>query len=212
MVINKQALNTILNTDLKLKIIRLYASRREDYTSNGREIARKTGFSAPATHTALKDLYSQGILKRSIIGKQHLYRLNTENRIVKEILIPTFKKELSIKEDVSDFIRSQIIDHNIDKKISSIYLYGSFIREKKDKVNDVDLAVIVTKSHDKDQVEKIFLEKISGSFYNYFDAHLDVYLKSKTEFINKVKKQLPPVSELIKSYSVVYGKDIAELN
>lgn len=211
MGISKQALNTILNTDLKLKIIRVFASRREDYVASGRELARKTGYTAPAAHAALKDLYSQDILRLSIIGKQHLYRLNAENRIVKDILIPTFKKELSIKEDVSEFIRSRITEHNVEKKISAIYLYGSFVREKITEINDVDLAVTVNESSDLELVEKVFIEKISPSFYNYFGAHLDVYLKSKSEFISKVRNNLPPVSELMKSYSVVYGKDITEL-
>jgi len=211
MSINKQTLDNIFNTDLKLKIIRLFTSRREDYTANGREVARKTGFTAPAAHTALKDLYSQDILKLNIIGKQHLYSLNFDNRIVKEILIPAFTKELSLKEDISQFIKDLIFRLNIADKISSVYLYGSFVREKSNNINDVDIAIVVKDDSEINQIEKIFREKISNDFYNYFGAHLDVYIKSKEEFIRRIREELPPVSGLIKSHMVVYGKDITEL-
>jgi predicted DNA-binding transcriptional regulator len=81
----EKALDNILDMPSKVKILRLFASKREDFIAGGREIARLAGISPPAAHAALKDLYGIGVLKRTIAGRQHLYSLNTGNRNVKTI-------------------------------------------------------------------------------------------------------------------------------
>ena len=53
----EKALDNILNTNSKIRIIRLFISKREDFLASGREIARFIGISAPAAHATLKDLY-----------------------------------------------------------------------------------------------------------------------------------------------------------
>lgn len=95
------ALDSILNTGSKVKILRLFVSRREDFMATGRQVARFISITPPAAHAALKELRDQDILKQNIIGRQHIYSLNANNRIVKNILVPAFKKEHSFKEDVS---------------------------------------------------------------------------------------------------------------
>ena len=62
----EKSLDNILNTNSKVRVIRLFISKREDFVATGREIARLIGITAPAVHTALKDLYSQDVLKRNI--------------------------------------------------------------------------------------------------------------------------------------------------
>ena len=52
---------------------------------------------------------------------------------------------------------------------------------------------------------------ISDEFNEYFGAHLDVYVKTADEFRMKLRKHLPPVSTLMKSYSVIFGKDPLEV-
>ena len=69
-------LDGILDSRTKLRIIRFFASRTEAFTASGREIAKWTALSPPAAHAALKDLLDRKVLKREILGKQHLYRLD----------------------------------------------------------------------------------------------------------------------------------------
>jgi len=210
-MIMDKTLDNILNTNHKVKIIRLFISKREDFISTGREIARMIDVTAPTAHTALKELYSQDILKRNIISGHHLYKLNTANRTVKNILIPAFKKELAFKKDISLFLINQIKDKNISNKIISIILYGSFQTGKTDNTSDVDVAVVVKNKNHTPQVEKIFIEEITNEFREYFGVHLDVYIKPKEEFLQRLNKNQPPISTLIKSYSIIHGKDIIDL-
>ena len=49
-----KGLDNILNTGSKVKIIRLFVSRRKDFMASGRQIARLVNITAPAAHAALK--------------------------------------------------------------------------------------------------------------------------------------------------------------
>lgn len=207
----EKSLDNILNTISKVKIIRLFISRREDFVATGREIARLIGVTPPAVHAALKELYNQDILKRNIIGRQHLYELNANNRIVKNILTPAFKGELSIKKDIIIFLKKAINKDKLKNKILSLILYGSLQTGKTNQKSDVDIAIITKGQRDKQQLEKVFTEDITDKFHEYFGAHLDIYIKTKDEFIRRLKKNLPPISTLMRSYSVIYGKDPLDL-
>lgn len=206
----EKALDIILNTGSKIKIIRLFISRRPDFMASGREIARLINLTAPAAHAALKQLYNQDILKREIIGREHIYRLNVDNRIVKNILEPAFKKELSVKKDIFDFLKKKIKTEKMQNKIISLLLYGSLQTGATEEKSDVDIAIITKDKTTKKQIEEIFTEDITNQFYDYFGVHLDIYIKTKDEFIKRLKKNQPPVSALMQSYSVIYGKDPAE--
>ncbi|MFC1570410.1 hypothetical protein ACFL4E_01365 [Candidatus Omnitrophota bacterium] len=92
----EKPLDNILSTGLKVKIIRLFVSRREDFMASGREIAKLIDVTPPAAHAALKELSDRDILKMNIVGRQHIYKINKHNRIVKNILVPAFEKERSL--------------------------------------------------------------------------------------------------------------------
>lgn len=167
--------------------------------------------SAPAVHAALKDLFNQDVLTMEIIGKQHIYSLNSKNRVVKDILEPSFKKELSLQEDIKHFLLKKFGESGIKRKIESLILYGSLQRAKATGTSDVDIAVIVKDKEDAKDIEDKIVGDISRQFKEYFGLNLDAYIKSEAEFINRIEKKLPPVSSLMESYSVFFGKDPKEL-
>ena len=207
----EKALDNILDMPSKVKILRLFASKREDFIAGGREIARLTGISPPAAHAALKDLHGAGVLRRTISGRQHLYSLNTGNRNVTAIILPAFRKELSTGQDIIKFLRERVKFYGLENKILSLVIYGSFQRKSSCESSDIDICVVVGEKASLREIEDIFVEKISAEFYDCFAAHLDAYIKGRREFIKLLKKNLPPVSTLFKSYDVVFGDDPAEM-
>lgn len=206
MAIEKR-LDGILDTKSKVKIIRLFVSRTKEFMGSGREIAKLIGLTPPAAHAALKELYNQDILKREIIGRQHIYRINSLNRIVKDILQPAFQKELSIKEDISNYLQKKLREYNIRPLITSLILYGSVARGETHGESDCDIAVIVKDASSKKKVEDLFINKISTEFSEYFGIHLHPYVKTYSEFTRRLEKRLSPVPKLMESYTMVYGKD-----
>lgn|SRR3989338_4343465 len=210
MVIEK-SLDIVLSSKSKIAIIRLFISKTGDFKATGREIAKLTHFSAPAAHSALKELFNHGILKLDRIGKQHIYSLDSNNRIVQKILRPMFKEEISLKDEIKDFLVKQVKEARMQKKIFSLLLYGSLQKGTTQEKSDVDIAIILKNKKDSSEIEERFLNDISIKFYDYFKVHLDTYIKTRGEFRLKLKKNLPPVSTLIKSYSVIYGKEPLEI-
>ena len=113
------------------------------------------------------------------------------------------KSILEIKRKVIFILKS----HDVKKAA----VFGSFARGEETEKSDVDIAIILKNKKDSSEIEERFLNDISIKFYDYFKVHLDTYIKTRGEFRLKLKKNLPPVSTLIKSYSVIYGKEPLEI-
>lgn len=200
----------IIDSPSKLAILRLFVSQR-GFKATGRQIAKLAGYSAPSTHNSLKNLHERNILKLDIIGKQHIYTLNEDDRIVQKIIRPMFVSEGNIKNEIRDFLLEECRKAKIKIKISSLILYGSIQTGKAKKGSDVDIAVIVLRVTDVKGVEDVFLSAICPKFKAYFGVQLDPYVKSAAEFKARLKKNQPPISTLMKSYSVLYGKEPLEV-
>lgn len=202
-----EKLDKILDSRAKLRIIRLFVSRTKEFKATGRQIGRLVGITAPAVHAALKILHAHSILLLDIIGRQHIYSLNTQNKIVKEILVPAFEKENSWNNDIPVFLKQNIRASGLQNKIISIILYGSFQSGHSDDGSDVDIAVVVKNKNVLNIVREKFESIIEPDFYKYFGMHLHPYIKDEEVFTKMIIKKMPPVSSLLESYTVVSGKD-----
>lgn len=203
-------INEIVGSPSKLAILRALCSRK-GLKATGREIAKLAGFSVPSTHESLKGLQARNILIREVIGKQHIYSLNEADRIVQRIIRPMFEAENDYKGEIRDLLLAEMKKACVKKGVVSLILYGSVQRGTANEKSDVDVAVVVTKATDVERVTEVFNSAISERFKSYFGVHLDFYVKSATEFRERLRKNLPPVATLIKSYSVLYGKEPLEV-
>src|SRR3989338_297431 len=203
-------IDDILNSPSKLAILRVLVSRK-GFKGTGRELAKLAGYSAPSTHESLKDLHARDVLSLDIIGKQHVYSLNEGNRIVVKILRPMFRAEGGFKEEVRDFLLDEMKKAHVNGAITSLILYGSAQKGTTGKKSDVDIAVIVSRPADVERVADIFVSDMAARFKAYFGAQLDPYVKSSVEFRARLKNNQPPVSTLMRSYSVLYGKEPLEI-
>lgn len=203
-----ETLDTILNTEFKVKILRMFAARQEGYQTTGREVARNIGTTAPTAHAALKALYDRHILSMEVSGRNHLYTLNRRNRVVNDILMPAFSVENNFKKDMVEFIQRKIKSTKLKEKIVSIVFFGSRQADRSREHSDVDIAVVVDRAASEKKVLGIFLDQIGPEFYEYFGVSLDPYIKSKKAFLDLFKKDLPPVSTLVRSYEIIYGQNI----
>jgi DNA-binding transcriptional ArsR family regulator len=200
-------LDGILDTRAKVRILRHFTSRTEDYMASGREVARRVGLSAPAAHAALKDLLDERIVERQIIGRQHIYRLNHAHRTVKEILAPAFRKAAALTDDVARYLVEALRERGILAAVESLMLYGSVVRGPVREGSDCDVAAIVRDGRSKARVERCLRDEIGPGFLAYFGMHLDPYVRTFGEFGKRMAKRLPPVSTMMDSYLVVHGRD-----
>lgn len=200
----------IVDSPSKVAILRLFTARK-NFKATGRQIAKLVGYSAPSTHDSLKSLHERNVLKLDIIGKQHIYTLNEDDRIVQKIIRPMFAAESNVKNEVRDFLLKEFKRTKIRTKIISLILYGSMQTETAKKGSDIDIAVVVPRAANLQPVKNVFLSEISPRFKAYFGVQMDPYIKPAAEFKERLKKNQPPVSTLMKSYSVLYGKEPLEI-
>ena len=119
------------------KLLRIFLSN-PDHSFYTKEISRNTGIGSGTVNNFLKNIHKDNILKREIVGNVHLYNLNNESEIVKQMktlnIIIEFKKINLIEE----FLKN-------NDSIISIILYGSHSNGEYDSKSDIDLLILVNK-------------------------------------------------------------------
>lgn len=85
-------MTAVFNTRAKIALIGLFSFRPSGFRVTGRAAARLVRLSPPGAHAALKALHASGMLKREIIGRQHVYSLNADESFVREAVVPFFQK------------------------------------------------------------------------------------------------------------------------
>lgn len=204
-------LDEILDARSKVLVARLFALRTDDFLASGREVARLTALSPPAAHAALRSLLDARVLGREIVGRQHLYRLNSGARLVRDILRPLFARENAVLDDVAAFLGKRLAEAGLRESVVSAVLYGSLAAGRTRESSDCDVALIVRDGRGRAGLEKAFIETISAAFFREFGFHVDPYVKTEAEFRKRLRRNAPPVSTLMKGYRTLFGKDPIEL-
>lgn len=209
-MINVRPLEKILDSQAKVAILRVL-SGGIDRHMGASDIARAVQFSIPSTHDALKALHGLSIVTMEMLGNQHVYALNRKDRIVQKIILPMFKAEGNWKKDLKERIVQVMKDAGILQTVTSVILYGSVQQGSAKPESDLDLAIIVKMTPDLEKVRDAFLGPIAADLSAYLGLRMDAYIKSAEEFSKLLKRNSPPVSTLIKAYSVLYGKEPLEI-
>lgn len=139
-------LNWVFSAPSNIAVIRALKDSREGMS--GRAAARAAGFTHQACRRALRDLESAGIIVRQGAGHTQLVRLNFENILVKEALLPMFRAEKSFLESARLQIRKEF-----GRQARTATLFGSTARREDEPGSDVDL-LLVTDAPNKDPLEE----------------------------------------------------------
>jgi len=125
-------------------------SNLKDGEYSVRGLAEKAGIGVATSKAYLDYLFLKGIVKRKIVGRSHLYSLDTSSFLAKSIKILISLYELN---------ESCIVKELISKyPINSIILYGSVARGEDDSKSDIDILII---SHRKIKISLKSERKLS---------------------------------------------------
>jgi predicted nucleotidyltransferase len=198
----REPLDDILGQRVKIKILRCLALNGMELS--GRKIAEETGISPAGAHKALKDLVESHIILERRAGRAFLFKLNQENYLAQEMLMPLFEREDSLlKLALGSMIKK------IHASIISLILYGSLAQKRETPRSDIDLLVIVSPKN-KRKIEEAF-DKISSGFLTKYGRALSPYIITIKEFQNKYRERLPFIVDVVKTGIVIRGKLISEL-
>jgi predicted nucleotidyltransferase len=141
-----EALDDILSSRIKVRILRLFSRTRGSYS--GREVARLIGYTHNPTIQALRKLAAQGLLMKRRIGASHEYSLNEEHLLVSGVLLDAFQTERNALLEIV-----KIFEEQIGKDFEEAVIFGSVARGEERLDSDVDILIIIKDGTDLESVE-----------------------------------------------------------
>ncbi|MEK6544722.1 MAG: nucleotidyltransferase domain-containing protein [Elusimicrobiota bacterium] len=189
------------------RILRFLWRSRTEW--GGREIARKVGLSAPACHETLKKLATRGLLHFRRVANLHLYKINPENYLVKNVFARQFIAESAIPKQAVITVRKSFADAS-KFGVISIVLFGSMARGTARLGSDFDILIVLSKKKNaKDLAPRV--ERLRDLLFKRFSIPLSPYIQTLFELKRKRRKKVPLIHEIFKDGRTIYGKDIREL-
>ena len=176
--------------DWKLLRIFLKNPDRGFYT---KEISRVIGIGSGTVNHFLRNIYKDNILTKEIIGNVHLYRLNNELELVKQLKI--FNTLLDFKK--CNFTRQFLKN---DDTITSIILYGSYANGENDSKSDIDV-LILTKSN------KSF-NNIINRLEKKLEKNISIQKMKIPDWYKLKEKDKPFYNSIIENHIILYGSGL----
>lgn len=164
----------------------------------GNEVARTAGMHPNSAMKALTNLENLGIVNRQIGGRDHIFTLNREHFLTKEVVLKIFQVENKFLEEIITLLSSIL-----KKKVYSAVIFGSVARREENIYSDIDICCIVNLPIEKINLLYILNEK-SKIMKEKFGVNMAPIIFSKDEFIRKKKTKL--VKEIIKDGILITGK------
>jgi predicted nucleotidyltransferase len=135
-----QPLNAALSSQSKIRLLRALLPLKDGVSA--REAARLAGIpSAPALR-ALADLVALGILLRTELPAQHLYRINRDNSLVPDGLEPLFHAERARLSQVFATLREVFEAELADDILRTLAIFGSAARGSDHPESDLDVLAV----------------------------------------------------------------------
>ncbi|MEK6841380.1 MAG: nucleotidyltransferase domain-containing protein [Nanoarchaeota archaeon] len=197
-----QLLEQVLGSRNNIRVLR-YLVKHLNWEFNISELSKDTGINKGALSRLIKKLKQNNTIKINQKGKIILFKLNKENIIMKNLIIPLFKKEDNF---FNQFIRPKLLKLKA-KNALSIILYGSYARNDFKLSSDLDLLIIVKSKDTK------FENEIDGLKKEFLDN--DILVRTDIMALNEFKKlykiKEPLIMSIEKNHEVLYGKNLTEL-
>ncbi|MCX5784416.1 MAG: nucleotidyltransferase domain-containing protein [Elusimicrobia bacterium] len=187
----------------RLEVLRCLYDSGEELT--GREIARRSGFSPQQTHNELKALVSLGIAERKIAAPAHLFRLNREHWVVKDVVKVVFEKE---KQWLDELLKE--FGGKLPHSVKSLILFGSASRSQLRPESDIDLLALVENEKDEKEVVDCFSEHGPKVLARYHYPLAPVIL-TMDEFRKRYKQKDKFAREILRTGRVVRGELFTEI-
>jgi len=153
------ALERIIPSKARRGILGVFLVGR-DQPWNVRQLAKKVGISPSLALSELKNLEAAGILERSMLGEQSLYRANKKCEVASE-LKAMLEKEL----DAAEIIKMRL------REIAGIriaFIFGSYAKGGWNLKSDIDVFIIGAPELGKLNVKINELEGELGKGMDYF--------------------------------------------
>ena len=199
---------SVLNQKSQTIVLRFLWKSKSEWS--GREIARQTGFSAPACHQALKELDAKGLVFFRRVSNVHLYKINSDNYMVEHVFTPLFQAEATLPGQVLKTIKKFLTNYHGHKKPISAIMFGSMATGKERLDSDLDLLIVTNDIISAKEIEQR-IQDLRTLIYRKFSIPLSPYIQPLAEIRTKYRKKLPLILRILKEGQCIYGKKLEEI-
>jgi len=193
----------ILGDPVRIRVYKILILRPQG--ASGRELGRLAGTSPFKIHQILKALVAQSVLRETITGRVHLYRLNEEHRLVHDVIRPLIRYEGDLLNRLGNEIRNRFRPKPI-----SVILYGSVARGEERPDSDLDVLLIDDdrRRGKRGRLEAgEALEAVERSFGN----PLRLIRMTASEFKMKSRGKDPLIRNILKEGKAISGLTMTEI-
>ena len=200
-------LNKIMNSETKVKVLRLFCSGVGE--STGRQVAKLLNVAQSPVQIALADLYNEGILDRKNFGKAFAYGLNSKNWLVETLLKPMFRIEKEYQPKLWGKIRKDLEEAGFQGEILSVCLFGSVGSGQERPTSDIDLLVIIKNDARKQLIEDLFIDMNRG-IIEEVGLNIDAHVYSAAELKDRTADGVSFIKEAMQSGEIIIGKSLED--
>lgn len=197
-----QLLEQIFGKKNNIRVLR-HLARHMDWEFNITELSKDIKINKGILSRLVNQLEKDNLVKINRKGKIILFKLNKENLIIKELVIPSFKSE---REFIDLHIKPRLLKIK-SKDIISVVMYGSYAIGNFKLTSDIDLMVVVKNKNSN--VEKNF-EALKKTFLEE-DIVINIDIIPLKEFKKLYKMKEPLIGSIEKDHVIISGKRIQEL-
>ena len=197
-----QLLEQTFGSKNSIKVLRQLA-KHENWEFNITELARDVNINKGVLSRLIKKLNENNIIKVNQKGKIMLFKINKENTLIKNLIIPAFKIEDKLFDE---FIKPRILKLK-SKDLLSIILYGSYAKEDFKLTSDLDLLIIIKNKNDQLENE---INELKREFLDQ-DLLVRVDLMTLKEFKRLYKLKEPLIISIEKNHKILYGYNFNDL-
>lgn len=199
-------LDRIVGHKVKARILRVICDKNTGWT--GRQLARELDISPTTSSKFLKELVEEGIVFSKGVGRSYLYHLNDRSYVVRNILMPFFDREKRIINNIVALVKKAVFKNGA--KIEAIAMFGSLVKETNTIKSDVDMLVIIGDLKDRPRVEAS-IDALSKTIAMDFNTAVSPHVLSINQFKKQYEEKSPLLTEIFKSYKLLYGKPLERI-
>lgn len=189
-------LESIIDSKVKMKIVKLFAIRNEPLHVS--EVARLAKTSKSRASECLKELTEKGVFESKVVGRNVIYSLSP-TALAKSV-VEALRQEENLLNEISKSFVNEI--KKIKNKPISVALFGSALRELKFE-SDIDFFIV---GNEKDK----FYE-IASKLTEKFGFKISVLIMNRDEFRRKAKEGEEFVINVLANHKLLYGKKLEDL-
>lgn len=191
-----RSLDEVFRTWSNVAVLRTLLDTNNGFTGN--EVARVSGMHPRSAFKALTSLEDLNIVNRQRGGRDHIFTLNREHYLFKEIIEEAFEAESKFREEIVKTLASIL-----KRRVYSAVIFGSVAKREETPSSDLDLCCIVNSN-----TEKLFmsyeLNKNSQMLYKRFGIKLAPIIFLKSEFVRKKKSRV--IKDIVGEGVLITGK------